>query len=717
MAGSDFLKIFLYVFGIAVFSVIPVYLFKKKLAETISVLLAVLFFFYFYRDFFSQVLSCQHDTKWTYEYLFLSLKQWLDSGIQIGWNPYFGAGQPLYLFSNYFLWTPWVIFCWVNRFININVYVLFHLFWMFLYINFSIGSFLLFRNLFNDFKVAFVLFLTLLFSQMFFVNLGQPTGITILYYLPYILFAGLNLLEKKSVIDGMFVLLFLSISVNHYMPHYIVFITLLCAMVAIVFNRSSLLSLAHRIFKRYKLLILTVSLSILIVSPLLLVVKEMNSVVSPNRGKDFFSQSPDASLELKPVEASVKGYSLLFNKPADNYFAMIHHGFYLGILPLLVLPLGLLFHRNRYQYVFLVLVVMMILFGTGNSFILWRLFRRFIFGFHFMRHSFGFAQAACFFILCLSGYGFLFLFSKVNSKLKWFLFSFIILITVFDLTGSNRRCLKYLKSGKMIANNQIVSPITRSFYYPAWSGVPPNLSPLVFKASSLIYRDDFIFFRNKRLDKMLSLFRISEDKPSVFGVDLGQIYFSEYEKVFAKGKAVDSNRDKVSIFYFTPYAQLLSSQISDQEYIKTIFKYFNHPFSVNHPLVFFQSGDIDFSLKNTLKNEPFPLFMVKKERSNPNRRELLVKSENESYLVWLENYHSGWRAFIDGKETKIFRANYAFSAVRVPPGNHHLVFSFFSKYNLLFYIHCFLVVLVVFMFWLYLGCGSFFKKQSILSNN
>jgi len=50
--------------------------------------------------------------------------------------------------------------------------------------------------------------------------------------------------------------------------------------------------------------------------------------------------------------------------------------------------------------------------------------------------------------------------------------------------------------------------------------------------------------------------------------------------------------------------------------------------------------------------------------------------QKEGYLILSDTYYPGWHAYIDGKETKIYQANYAFRAVRVEKGNHTIVFSY-----------------------------------------
>jgi uncharacterized membrane protein YfhO len=53
-----------------------------------------------------------------------------------------------------------------------------------------------------------------------------------------------------------------------------------------------------------------------------------------------------------------------------------------------------------------------------------------------------------------------------------------------------------------------------------------------------------------------------------------------------------------------------------------------------------------------------------------------VEAKIPGYLVLLDSFYPGWRAYIDGNEVSILRANYAFRAVEVPAGKHQVEFLY-----------------------------------------
>jgi hypothetical protein len=59
-----------------------------------------------------------------------------------------------------------------------------------------------------------------------------------------------------------------------------------------------------------------------------------------------------------------------------------------------------------------------------------------------------------------------------------------------------------------------------------------------------------------------------------------------------------------------------------------------------------------------------------------NRLDLQVNAEENSLLVLSDTYYPGWKAFVDGKETKIYRADYAFRALPLNTGTQRVEFVY-----------------------------------------
>ncbi len=64
------------------------------------------------------------------------------------------------------------------------------------------------------------------------------------------------------------------------------------------------------------------------------------------------------------------------------------------------------------------------------------------------------------------------------------------------------------------------------------------------------------------------------------------------------------------------------------------------------------------------------------EDYQPEKIKIVTTSNQNSLLVLTDNYFPGWKAYIDGKETTIYRANYTFRGIVVPLGTHTVQFRY-----------------------------------------
>jgi uncharacterized membrane protein YfhO len=63
-------------------------------------------------------------------------------------------------------------------------------------------------------------------------------------------------------------------------------------------------------------------------------------------------------------------------------------------------------------------------------------------------------------------------------------------------------------------------------------------------------------------------------------------------------------------------------------------------------------------------------------RDSPNAVTILAASDSGGFLVLADTFYPGWQATLDRVPVKILRANHAFRAIALPPGQHTVVFQY-----------------------------------------
>ncbi len=88
---------------------------------------------------------------------------------------------------------------------------------------------------------------------------------------------------------------------------------------------------------------------------------------------------------------------------------------------------------------------------------------------------------------------------------------------------------------------------------------------------------------------------------------------------------------------------------------------------------------------------------------NANSVKLRTNLSTKKFLVFNDCYYPGWRAYINGKETALYRANIAFKGIWVPQGNQEIEFVFGRSWGYRFEIFLlgFYFLFFCLMFWLF----------------
>jgi hypothetical protein len=92
------------------------------------------------------------------------------------------------------------------------------------------------------------------------------------------------------------------------------------------------------------------------------------------------------------------------------------------------------------------------------------------------------------------------------------------------------------------------------------------------------------------------------------------------------------------------------------------------------------SQPLAVSLPSIADSAPAPAHEVEILSYEPNRIELKAMTEQNG-LLWLsEIWYPAWKAYVDGKPTRILRADYSFRAIELPAGKHRVELVYRSDY-------------------------------------
>ena len=99
---------------------------------------------------------------------------------------------------------------------------------------------------------------------------------------------------------------------------------------------------------------------------------------------------------------------------------------------------------------------------------------------------------------------------------------------------------------------------------------------------------------------------------------------------------------------------------------------------------------------------------------NPNVLTLTYDSSEEGFLYYSDCYDTYWNAYVDGNSTDLYKANFAFKAIKIPGGKHKVDFIYdpkLFKISLKLYYICFGVVFI------YLVAGALRGKTRNCNTN
>ena len=153
-----------------------------------------------------------------------------------------------------------------------------------------------------------------------------------------------------------------------------------------------------------------------------------------------------------------------------------------------------------------------------------------------------------------------------------------------------------------------------------------------------------------------------------------------------------------------------TDNVSFVDTISLLYKLYDYEFSRNLNLQkeSFIHIKNEFLLQNRFSNLNSDVLLIEETE---NYLKLETNNPNLGFLVILDNLYPYWKAYIDGKETKIYPTNIVGTGIVVPEGKHIVEFKFYPKSLIqgVFISILSFLILIVFLFYL--------KKNFSFSNN
>ena len=275
---------------------------------------------------------------------------------------------------------------------------------------------------------------------------------------------------------------------------------------------------------------------------------------------------------------------------------------------------------------------------------------------------------------------------------------FLILIVLFDLSGVHKPMLFPLDPGAVINANRILSSANiedgRLFYYPTGRNLHPSSLtvtgwPPFAKAVSLSYENllpnagvlhGFRYFQEidalnrQPYNDFLNLVNlVPPDKRIKLLRALNIGYVVAFQPLNIPGLRLSRRFPEHFSWLYevdrpVAHTYVASEVLYESQSAKTIRMLTSSEFDPLRQVILAESRP-----RQTIPATGGEAKIIRYENNN-----VLINAslQTPGVLVLTDSYYPGWNAFVDGKETKILRANHFFRAVVLPKGAHRVEFRY-----------------------------------------
>ncbi|MBX2991771.1 MAG: YfhO family protein [Bacteroidetes bacterium] len=414
-----------------------------------------------------------------------------------------------------------------------------------------------------------------------------------------------------------------------------------------------------------------------------------------------------------------------------QYFYYWETCIYLGILPLLLAVVSFILRKNKHVAFLLGLSVFSILFALGDNFFLYKIFHEFIPGFSTFRIPARMGILLTLSAALLSAFSLQYLLyqSKSDRERKLLRNALLVasglgillyfLITSGSFSGSIAGA-SYQQVASLISQGVTPSILLLLTSAGILFGIVMKGNLTRFAAlllTGLLFVDMFVFggsqnngamnpaeYFNRRSD--LALFFKKEGEKELFRVNtrnargmlpgwdrnqgmMDRIFMMEgytplaLERKYAPYGSAEQSLDLLNVKYKTVFDEQSGQQTLVEHTTRlprTFFVYEVHVARTDQDvLASIKSPEFNHRTTAVLEKEPSrPLSELHVQPESEaritdysnNRISISARTSHPGILVLSEIYYPGWKAYVDGVETEIYRTNYHLRSVFVEAGNH-----------------------------------------------
>jgi hypothetical protein len=696
------------------FAILPLWLWRpsRKLFFPVLALFAIKI--YTLKDLIDGIRSVCHDALGL-QFAFAMTRDWQVSQVAMDWNPFLTAGQPFAVMTNFVFWVPVIILARLAAFLQVELPALqfSNAIYLYLFFQMCTGTVMLLQLLYKNKAVSLFGAASIILGGFFTENAYGPNGFELLTFVPYLLFFLVHFLRHRQWFALAFFSLFLGDTFNHYNPVYLALFGLFFLAALGVLPDNPLRGALREALSRPLRLAICAGLFLIVFAPGLYGFYEMRDYVSPTRGFTQYGEIDSA----RP--ASQAG---MFAKPAyytglidRSYLNPIiptpgQYGFYLGVAPFFLLFLALpLILKNPLIRALALSSVALFVFSLGSETRVWAWLQAYVPFVSLIRHTAGFSPWISLIVLIISMGGVRALMSRrIDWRYKLGASTSALACWVALRGDLNTSGYWYVSAFVLILSAAIPAHLKSVKIAPKLFLLPLFLFHAADTGSFSQIKADDTFCRYKsypvpamryptdwrstcvpcKVSVPLDFWPVIDKKTTWVHPDPNYVY------MMPKGFVDFQNGVKENGFFYGQTFYLLPEKRDWAVFFADLFKKKNlEAGSLG------EMGTRDGSKIKVMFHEAIKPLQVETSADvlpiasgNPNRVTLVTQSENTGYLLRLETYHRGWRAFVDEVETAIESVPPTFQMIRVPAGEHRVRFEFHSPYPNLMRVATFAVV-------------------------